>query len=1367
MSFYLPSSDDESAEMEAMRTKVKLLQQGRKRIRLSNSEADDDEEEEEEEDSSDPNNRLHSPQSKKKKTANDDNDKSVMSPSSFWSVSTSSLESIDEESVDSAIPPKTTTVHCYVEGPPCDDLGQALKFLQESNDSSSTTAKTSSSNMSQPGGKDNDDGAAVLAPRQGTSDKQSVEFDHDLDCLDDAALEAAFAQAEAEHFSLMHASHRSVVSPHNQVSKSSRSSSRRDMSHDNKPLPKAPPKQATVDNSIATAVTTPSKEQPTDKTFPRQLQNQVRKQSSARQIRQATEEEEAWIEAYLQQQDQQVESSFCHQGDPVISSHGDLEPRRATDRSRTVSGYFGSSKYDGFNSTNASQINLEKETSSPNGVENADDDWVQELLREQEKQAQGQVATSSPLQETNLCFVGSPPGFDKEQISQAFGFSPTNKSPSQTRDLGFDSPSEEEIDEIGPLEIPSREDQESRQADDGIERDERYPEVDPSRYPLPSHRSRPEPLVHFFTSQSHPPQSRRRHPVVSIFTKPQVSKFFRIKFENFNTMQSELSNMLAHSDDHLVVAAPTGAGKTAIFEMAMARFFTNDTQSISGNHHIGGSKDAPHILSTQRKIVYISPSKALCEERFEDWTQRLEGTKLGVKVAAVTGDGDPGESFRDVASAQLILTTPEKWDSLTRRWTENFFLLASVKLVLVDEIHLLADPTRGPCLEAVINRIKSIQHVAEHHIATQDDVVSSSFVNTTPEALASPMRIVAVSATLPNISEIAEFLTANEAFVFDESYRPVPLKTHVLGLGNSGTNSFMFWKSLDREVPPIIHRFSEGRPAIVFCHSKADTERLADMLAKCPGIGQEGKNDIASKTRLAKLQRVLYSGIAYHHAGMELDDRRLVEQSFAASKIRVLCTTSTLAMGINLPARLVVIKGTKAYRGHSNGYQDLDHASLLQMIGRAGRPGYDTSGTAVIMTESRSKPMFERMATSGLQPAQSQLMSTFEEILNAEISQKVITDMSSALNWIKGTLFYVQLNRDPVAHSVRVVSEHSIDTHLLGLLREGLRKLQQVGVVGFREGSVLKAFDGCNIMSQHLVDYETMKIFSALPFDVSQATMLRAICQIERLQRPAKRSEKKTLNALHKQVRHKLEGPPSKVRVQQPWEKAFVLLQASIGRLELDDYTLRSESSSMADFASRMLSAAEEFGARASKNGQIAVQSLRLRRSIETSLWSSRDGVLGQFSSLSDHTVTSLKFNGITTFENVLNSTEEFLEKAADRMQPFGLNLKDAVRRVLSSSLKIEAEIQYADGVRIPRSVQCTFQSDRSVELGCASVCNETPDVTYTVIAYTDRPNGCLLYRRCISKADTITFACPPKFGKITIHLIASMVGLDGKNHTV
>jgi ATP-dependent DNA helicase HFM1/MER3 len=142
----------------------------------------------------------------------------------------------------------------------------------------------------------------------------------------------------------------------------------------------------------------------------------------------------------------------------------------------------------------------------------------------------------------------------------------------------------------------------------------------------------------------------------------------------------------------------------ALFEIAMARFFSVDLNARNGS--------SQQQVSHQRKIVYVAPSKALCEERFKDWTRRLSHVQVGIQCAMITGDAEPGDSFRDVAAAHVILTTPEKWDSLTRRWTENVFLFGSVKLLLLDEVHLLGDGSHGCCLESIVCRMKTIQRAA-------------------------------------------------------------------------------------------------------------------------------------------------------------------------------------------------------------------------------------------------------------------------------------------------------------------------------------------------------------------------------------------------------------------------------------------------------------------------------------------------------------------------------------------------------------------------------------------------------------------------------------------------------------------------------
>ena len=224
---------------------------------------------------------------------------------------------------------------------------------------------------------------------------------------------------------------------------------------------------------------------------------------------------------------------------------------------------------------------------------------------------------------------------------------------------------------------------------------------------------------------------------------------------------------------------------------------------------------------------------------------------------------------------------------------------------------------------------------------------------------------VAVSATLPNLGQLASFVESGEAYVFDDSYRPVPLNVYVQACGHIGNNRYLFDKSLNQHVPSILKRFSSGRPAIVFCHSKKETEQLAEELTKSYSNASR-TNDLAltnfaSRTDSAALHRCIRKGMAFHHAGLDASDRRLVEEAFGSGSISCLCATSTLAMGVNLPSHLVVIKGTSAYRGAGNGHQDIDASSLLQMMGRAGRPGFDKTGVAVIMTDTMSKTRYENV----------------------------------------------------------------------------------------------------------------------------------------------------------------------------------------------------------------------------------------------------------------------------------------------------------------------------------------------------------------------------------------------------------------------
>lgn len=235
-----------------------------------------------------------------------------------------------------------------------------------------------------------------------------------------------------------------------------------------------------------------------------------------------------------------------------------------------------------------------------------------------------------------------------------------------------------------------------------------------------------DPIVHKLNTINRPMHNRRTTAVHTIFSGPVKNLWKQSKFTSFNHVQTEMAPVLANSDDNVIVSAPTGAGKTALFEMAMARLFTTVNQQSSHQqqqqqHGSGGGIS----VSKARKIVYIAPNKALCEERQTDWSKRLVNIDPNIVCTTITGDVNASSCYTEISLANLILTTPEKWDSITRRWNEHFVLLSCIKLVLIDEVHLIGETDRGGCLESIICRMKTIQRAACARMLTASEIASS------------------------------------------------------------------------------------------------------------------------------------------------------------------------------------------------------------------------------------------------------------------------------------------------------------------------------------------------------------------------------------------------------------------------------------------------------------------------------------------------------------------------------------------------------------------------------------------------------------------------------------------------------------------
>ncbi|KAA1469394.1 P-loop containing nucleoside triphosphate hydrolase protein [Dentipellis sp. KUC8613] len=471
---------------------------------------------------------------------------------------------------------------------------------------------------------------------------------------------------------------------------------------------------------------------------------------------------------------------------------------------------------------------------------------------------------------------------------------------------------------------------------------------------------------------------------------------------------------------------PTGSGKTVIFELSIIRMLLNSAGNAQGS-----------------KCVYMAPTKALCSERYRDWASKFDG--LGIKCCELTGDTvQLGKgAWGDAKDASIILT---------RNWRDHDRILSQIQLFLVDEVHILNE-TRGSTLEVVISRMK---------------------------ARGTAVRFVTVSATVPNIDDVASWIgdsTSDEPaliFKFGEEFRPCQLKRFVYGFPKGkGQNDFTYAKSLSYRLFSILQQHIAHKPILVFCPTRNGVLAAAEQLAADFAKASESKQPLPWRApthvqqhfhdkRLEKLAQV---GIGAHHAGLTIDDKRSVEDLYLNKTLPVVVATSTLAVGVNLPAHTVVINGVKLFQnGTSQEYSDLD---IMQMMGRAGRPQFDKEGVAIIMCESELENKYKQLS-EGRTLLESSLHRNLPEHLNSEVGLGTITDMESAKEWLHNSFLFRRIQKNPAHYAIGKQNDQTWQQRVDDMVLQSIEGLRSAGLLAeAEEGSeALSSTEYGDIMSK-------------------------------------------------------------------------------------------------------------------------------------------------------------------------------------------------------------------------------------------------------------------------------------------------------------
>jgi helicase len=417
-----------------------------------------------------------------------------------------------------------------------------------------------------------------------------------------------------------------------------------------------------------------------------------------------------------------------------------------------------------------------------------------------------------------------------------------------------------------------------------------------------------------------------------------------LPFPELNQAQAEvLPEVLGH-DQNLLVVAPTGAGKTVIGMAAALRA----------------------VIQHQRKAAWLVPQRSLTDEldrELAGWRHR------GLRVERLSGEY--AVDIERIRRADMWVTTTEKFEALCRMAALRESL-AEVGTLVVDEIHMIGDAERGPVLEALLARIRDGE---------------------------TGTRIVGLSATVSNAAQIAEWLRAR---LLRTTWRPTRLTWQLPVIRHHA--DFTVMEASRVRLASVITGLvtGDGGSVLVFCGSKRNVRRTALVIAASRGVSVSGvrQDDLDGVQRVCRQARV-----GLHYQGWE--HRREAERSFRKREIDVLVATPTVAAGVNLPARAVIIAGTQV------GLGTLDVATVHQMFGRAGRTGAgENQGWAFLIVDERERAQWQSKLVAGY-TARSRILDSLPDHVLGEAVQQRIATAGDAERWWVQTLAYHQGQRSP------------------------------------------------------------------------------------------------------------------------------------------------------------------------------------------------------------------------------------------------------------------------------------------------------------------------------------------------------------------
>ncbi|KFK37089.1 hypothetical protein AALP_AA4G211800 [Arabis alpina] len=689
-------------------------------------------------------------------------------------------------------------------------------------------------------------------------------------------------------------------------------------------------------------------------------------------------------------------------------------------------------------------------------------------------------------------------------------------------------------------------------------------------------------------------------------------------FKHFNPVQTQVFNALYNTSDNVLVAAPTGSGKTICAEFAILR-----------NHHEGPD-------STMR-VVYIAPLEAIAKERFRDWEKKF-GKGLGLEVVELTGKA--ALDLKLLEKGQIIISTPEKWDALSRRWKQRK-CIQQVSLFILDELHLIGGQG-GPVLEVIVSRMR--------HISSQ---------------LEKKIRIVALSTSLANARDLGEWIGASSCglFNFPPNVRPVPLEIHIQGVDISNFEARM--QAMTKPAyTAIVQHAKNKKPAIVFVPTRKHVHLTAvDLLAysnldnmQSPDFllgNLEELEPFVSRICEETLKETLRHGIGYLHEGLSSLDQEIVTQLFEAGRIQVCVMTSSLCWGTPLKAHLVVVMGTQFYDGRGNSHSDYPISDLLQMIGCASRPLLDNAGKCVIFCHAPRKEYYKKFLYEAF-PVESHLQHFLHDNFNAEVVAGVIQNKQEAVDYLTWSFMYRRLPKNPNYYNLQGASHRHLSDHLSEIVENTLSDLEVSKCIAIDNDLDLSPLNLGMIASYYYISYTTIERFGSL---LASNTKMKGLLEIltsasEYDMIHIRPGEEDKVRRLINHQRFSFENP----KCTDPHVKANALLQTHFSRQQISG-NLSMDQREVLLSATRLVQAMVDV---ISSNGclNLALLAMEVSQMVTQGMWG-RDSMLLQLPHFTKDLAKKCQENNIKTVFHLVEMEDD---KRQELLQMSNTQLLDIAR---------------------------------------------------------------------------------------------------------